>query len=63
LLLELADIVANRDKHVAMGRKFGLVADRIAVARDVDRPASHGSDIRLGRLDHPVDVSTGVSEA
>ena len=47
LLLELADIVADRDKHVAIGRKFGLVADRVAVARDDDRLVGNGGDIVL----------------
>ena len=59
LLLELRDVVADRDKHVAIGRKFRLVADRIAVAGDDDRLVSHGGNVCIRGLDHPVDVSAG----
>src|SRR6516162_1718274 len=59
LLLELRDVVADRNKHVAIGRKFRLVADRIAVARDDDRLVSHGGNVCISGLDHPVDVTAG----
>src|SRR5262249_61142090 len=54
LLPELRDVVADRDKHVAIGRKFRLVADRIAVAGDDDRLVSHGGNVCISGLDHPV---------
>ena len=59
MLLELRDVVADRDKHLAIGRKFRLVADRIAVAGDDDRVVSHGGNVCISGLDHPVDVSAG----
>src|SRR5215472_17719675 len=55
LLLELRDVVADRDKHLAIGRKLRLVADRIAVARDDDRLVIHGGSVCISGLDHPVD--------
>src|SRR5215475_2656220 len=59
LLLELRDVVADRDKHIAIGPKFRLVADRIAVAGNDDRLVSHGRNVCVSGLDHPVDVSAG----
>src|SRR5215468_1100368 len=57
LLLELRDIVAYRHEHVAIFRQLCLVAHRRAMAGDDDRLVRYGGNIRLGRLDHPVDVS------
>jgi hypothetical protein len=59
LLLELRDIVAYRDEHVAILCQLCLVAHRLAMAGDDNRLVRYGSNIRLGRLDHPVYVPAG----
>src|SRR5262245_39574181 len=59
LLLELRDVVAYRHEHVAIFRQLCLVAHRLAMAGHDDRLFRYGGNIRLGRLDHPVDVTAG----
>src|SRR6516225_436803 len=56
LLLELREVVAYRHEHVAIFRQLCHVAHRLAVAGDDDRLVRYGGNIRLSRLDHPVDV-------
>src|SRR6516165_7811799 len=57
LLLELCDVFTDRNEHVAIFSQLCLVAHRLAMAGDDDRLVRYGGNIRLGRLDHPVDVS------
>src|SRR5258708_19691459 len=57
LLLELRDLVADRDKHVPISQELRPVADRIAMAGDDDRSVSHRSNVYFGGLAHPFDVS------
>src|SRR5262245_13371423 len=59
LLLELRDVAAYRHEHFAIFSQRCLVAYRLAMAGDDDRLVRYGGNIRLGRLDHPVDVSAG----
>src|ERR1700732_944357 len=59
LLLELRDAVAYRHEHIAIFCQLCLVAHRLAMAGDDDRLVRYGGNIRLGRLDHPVDVPAG----
>src|SRR5262249_19215716 len=56
LLLEPRDIVAYRHEHVAIFRQLCPVAHRLAVAGDDDRLVRYGGNIRLSRLDYPLDV-------
>ena len=48
----------DSDEHVAITRKLRSVAYRLAMAGDHYRLVCYGSEVRLGGLDHPLDIST-----
>src|SRR6516165_11273886 len=52
LLLELRDVVADRDKHVAIGRKLRFVAHRFPMTGNHDCAVSRDSEICISSLDH-----------
>src|SRR5262245_7317334 len=59
MLLELPDVLTYRHEHIAIFGELFVVAHRWAMAGNDDGLVRYGGNIRLNRLDHPVNAPAG----